>query len=796
MTGWLQDVRFAVRGVRRQKLVSGLAIVAFALGIGVTTAVFSIFNAVLLTPLAYPDSDRLVIVYDTQPACATCPASFPKYQDWRARSGHLFKAIGGSVPQGLIMTGSGTPDRIPAVATTWTLPDVLAVQPALGRWYTESEDQPGGTKVVVLSHSFWQTRLGADKDVLAKSLTFNGDAYRVIGVLPAGFAYRGGLVFVPLQRRLDPSTRGNHFMLVYARLADGVTVERAITEMRATGGELAREFGHNHGIDVQPYYEVVVGGIRSPLQMLMGAVVLVLLIACANVANLLLAAGLARRRELAIRLAMGARRSQLARLLVSEGMVLAVVGGALGVLLAQWAVKAFVALAGTQLPRGATVQINATVLVFAAGVSLLVGLVCGLWPLLRMKTRELATTVREADTRTISGGGGRFGNGLVVAEIAIACALLVGAGLLVKNLTRLQQRDTGVRTDGVIAFDVSLSGARYASDEAIRGFYKELMTRLAAVNGVADAGATSHLPMYQFGWNSEMVREGGNPWGPNEAPLVEHRWFTGDYLKALGVPLLKGRMLDTRDGHNSASVLINKRMADLFWPGEEAVGRRFSYASPDSQKFEVVGIIGDVRSFGLTRAVQPEFYRTLDQNTFAGMTVVLRVDQGEPESVIPAARQIVASMDPALPITTVQRMDDVILASVGQPRFLTALSTLFGALAALLAIVGVYGVMTYNVRRQRREFGIRLALGADAAHVRRLVIGRGLTLAGIGVTLGLVGAYGLSRWIGSQLTDVTPTDPVVFAAIAAGVLVVASMASWMPARQASRVDPGMALRDA
>lgn len=795
MGGWIQDVRLALRAVGRQKLVSGLAIAAFALGIGVTTAVFSIFNAVLLTPLAYPESDRLVAVYDTQPACATCPASFPKYHDWRARGGHLFKAIGGSSAGSLVLTGLGDPERVSAVTATATLVDVLGVAPARGRWYTDEEDRPGGPNVAVVSHTFWQTRLGGDTGVLSRSLTLNGKAFQIIGVMPEGFAFRGGLLFVPVQRRLDPATRGSHFMQVHARLNDGVTVERATTEMRAAGRELAVEFGHNHGIDVRPYFEVVVGGIRSPLQILMAAVVLVLLIACANVANLLLAAGLARRRELAIRLAMGARRAQLARLLVSEGMVLAALGGALGVLLAHWAVKVFVALAGSQLPRGASVHINGQVLVFAAGLSLSVGLLCGMWPLLRMKTRELAATVREADTRTVSVSGGRFGSGLVVAEIAIACALLVGAGLLVKNLMHLQGRDTGMRTEDVIAFGVPLTGPRYAGDEGVRAFYRELLPRLAAVGGVVSAGATSHLPMVNFGFNGEMMREGGNPWGPNEAPLVEYRWFAGDYFNAIGVPLLQGRAIDGRDKAGSRTVLINKRMADLFWPGENPIGRRFGQGRDQSNWYEVVGVVGDIRSFGLTRDIQPEFYRSVEQSASAGLTVVLRTGQGDSGAVMPAARQIVASIDASLPITAVQRMTDVVTASTGLPRFVTALSTLFGALAGLLAMVGVYGVMIYNVRRQRREFGIRLALGADAAHVRRLVMGRSLTLAGMGVTLGLFGAFGLSRWLASQLTEVPATDPALFAAIAIGVLVVACLSSWIPARQASRVDPGGALRD-
>jgi predicted permease len=471
------------------------------------------------------------------------------------------------------------------------------------------------------------------------------------------------------------------------------------------------------------------------------------------------------------------------------------VGGVLGVLLAQWAVKVFVALAGNQLPRAATVEINGVVLSFAAATTVAVGLLCGLWPLLRMKTRELATVVREADTRTISGGGGRFGNGLVVAEIAIACALLVGSGLLVKNLTRLQGREAGFRTAGVVTFDVAASGPRYDSPDAVRGFFRDLHERLVTIGGVERVGLTSHLPMYNFGTNGEMTREGGNLWDANDAPLVEYRWVYGDYFQALDIPLVRGRWLDERDRANTLTVIINQAMADKFWPGEDPIGRRFGQGNNPQSFWEVVGVVGDTRSFGLTRATPLEFYRSIEQASASSMTVVLRTRTDTPAGVIPAARQIVASLDPSLPVTSVQRMDDVVMASVGQPRFLTALSTLFGTLAGLLAMVGVYGVMTYNVRRQRREFGIRLALGADAGSVRRLVIGRGLVLAGLGVGLGLLGAWGLSRWIGSMLTDVTPTDPIVFVAIALSVALVVTLASWLPARSASRVDPMVAMRE-
>ena len=795
MAGLAHDLKFALRVVTRNRFVSGLAIVAFALGIGVTAAVFSIFNSVLLKPLPYPDSDRLVLVYDTQPACTSCPASLPKYHDWKNRS-RSFAAMGGSTPNQYTLTGGDAPERVQGLRVTASLGAVLGVQPALGRWFREDEDQAGAAKVVVVSHEFWRTRMGGSRDAVGRGLTLNGTPHEVIGVMPEGFAFRGALLFVPVAQQVNPAQRGSHFLLTYARLKDDVTVAQAQQEMRALGQTLAAEFGNNHGVDVQPYYEVVVGSIRQPLQILMGAVLLVLLIACANVSNLLLASGLARRRELAIRLALGANARHLARQLTMESVVLAVIGGALGMLLAQWAVKTFVFLAGTQLPRGATVSIDDRVLAFAAVLSLVVGVVCGLWPLLRLKVRELAQAVRESDTRTSSGAGKRFGNGLVVAEIAVAFALLVGASLLVKNLMLLQSRDAGITTERVVTFDVSAGGPRYQAPEQVRAFYRQLQERLQQVNGAQHVGFVSHLPMYQFGFNGEFQIEGSLPWDANKAPLVEYRWVYGDYFRALDIPLVRGRLLDARDGDGSRTVLINQAMAEKFWPGQDPIGKRFGQGTDRTQWFEVVGVLGNVRSYGLTGQQSYEFYRTLDQQAFNAMTGVIRANTADPTSLIPTVRQMVTQIDPAMPVTRVQTMEQVVAASVGQPRLLSALSGLFGALAGVLAMVGVYGVMAYNVRRQRREFGIRLALGADSANVKKLVIARGLLLAVGGVALGAAGSWMLTGLLESMLNDVKPNDPSVFAATAGGVLLVALVASWLPARAASRVDPMVVLRDA
>lgn len=822
MDKFMRDVRGAMRRLTKNPGFTAVVVLTHALGIGVTTAVFSIFNSVLLAPLPFPEPHEIVSVYDTQPACSTCPASFPKYHDWRERN-HVFEAIGGSTQAEFVMTGSGDPVRLSGMYTTASLVDVFGVRPALGRWYTAEEDQFGGPKVVVLSHGVWMQRFNGDRNILGRKLLFYGEPYEVIGVMPEGFTHRRAEFFVPLQRKLDPATRGSHFLATYARLKDGIALERATADMRALGQTLAAEFGHNHGIDIRSYREVWVGSVRTPLNVLLGAVFFILLIGCANVANLLLSSSVARRTEMAIRMALGAGRRELARQLTTESVVLALVGGVGGVLLAYWAVDTFVFLAGNQLPRASTVQIDAAVLAFAAAVSLGVGVFCSVWPIVLLGRQDLASAVREGDTRTGTGAGRKVGSGLVVAEIAVAFALVVSAGLLVKNLLLLQNRDAGIRTNRIVAFDVSPPANRYPSTEAVTGFYRELYARLSQVAGVEGVGMTSHLPMYRYGTNGEFQIEGGTPWDAKDAPLVEYRWMHGDYLQTLGVPLLSGRMLDQRDGAGTRTVLINHAMAEKFWPGKDPIGRRFGQGSDTSQWYEVVGVIGDIRSFGLAGNRPYEFFRTVEQTVsqaidqiarasgsdaaaaaqsrqfvlswLSALTVVVRTRGENPLDVIPSARQIVASLDPAMPISAVQTMEQVVADSVGQPRLMSALTGLFGALGGLLAMVGVYSVMGYNVRRQRREFGIRLAIGANQGDVVKMVVGRGLVLAALGVAIGAAGAWMLSSVLTAMLHDVKPTDPLVFAGTAAAVLLVALFASYVPARAAGRVDPTIVLRE-
>jgi putative ABC transport system permease protein len=795
MSWIVRDARQAVRMFIRNPGFTAVVVLTLGLGIGVATSMFSIIHGVLLTPLAFPEPDELVRVYDTQPACDTCPASFPKYHDWKERN-RVFAAIAGSNNVSFAMTGQGDAIQVSGVSATASLVDVFGVQPMIGRWFTEEEDQPGGPKIVVLSHGFWGQRFNADRQILGRKLLFGGEPYVVIGVMPEGFTHRRAEVFVPHQRELDPSTRGSHYLPTYARLKKGVTLERATAEMRALGETLAQEFGNNHGIDVQSYTEAIVGDVRTPLKVLLAAVFLLLLIAAANVANLLLVAGLRRRHELAIRLALGAGLKDLSRQLATESVMLALAGGAVGVLLAHFIVDLFAVLARDYLPRVGTIGIDGPVLAFTAIVSIAVGIFCSVWPIALICTKDLSTAVREGETRSGTATSRKVGSSLIVAEIALAFMLFIGAGLLVKNLVLLRSRDAGIRTDRIVSFNVAPSGLSYSSPEATLAFYRELRSRLSQLSNVESLGMTSHLPMYRFGWNGEFEIEGDAPWGPNEAPLVEYRWMYGDYLKTIGVPLVSGRMLDGRDSRDTRTVLINRTMAEKFWPGRDPLGRRFGQGEDRDTWYEVVGVIGDMRSEGLARPAPYEFYRTIEQSPLSGtMSVVIRARDDDPMALIPTARRMVAAIDPSLPVTEVQLLERVVADSVGRTRLMSALTTLFGTLAGFLATVGVYSVMAYTMRRQRREFGIRLAVGASQADVRKLVFGRGLRLALMGIAIGALGAWALGRFVAAMLHDVTPTDATVFAATAAAVIAIASLASFLPARSAARVNPIIVLRE-
>ncbi len=772
---------------------TAVVVLTLALGIGASTSVFSIMNGVLFRALPFKDAHELVRVYDTQPACASCPASMAKYDDWRTRN-RVFAAIGGVSVSPRTLTGQGEPQRIRVARTTASMADVLGVDPLIGRWYTAAEDQPGGPSLALLSFDLWTRVFDRDPGIIGKKALIDGVPFEITGVMPASFTLQRGDVYVPLQEAVDPAKRGNHFIPIYARLKSGISIEEAARDMRALGEGLAKEFGHNHGIDVQSLHESMIGTVRPQLRILAVAAFLLMAIACANAGSLLLASGLGRLRELSIRVALGATRAAIAALLVVEGVALAMVAGALGVGFSWVVTTRFLELAANQLPRSASVSMDGQVLVFSFLLTLLVGVLCSAWPAWTLGRRDLASVIRDGDTRSGSRAGKLVGGGLVVVEVALAFALIFVSSLLMKDLSRLRSRDAGFNAERIITFDAQPAGPAYPTEKEKTDFYLELERRLARMGGTESVGLTSHLPMVDWGWNSEFNLDRASPWPPEKAPLVDFRWVQGDFLQMLGVPLLRGRFLNETDGEGTLTVVINKAMAERFWPGEDPIGRRFGNGNDKATWFQVVGVVGDIRSAGLIRTPLLEFYRTVHQSRGRAMTVLLKSRAEDPAALMPQVRSAVASIDPAVPITSVRLLEDAVSSSIGQQRLIGALTSFFGLLAALLASLGVFSVMSYSVRTQLREFAVRLALGAARSDVLRLVTTRAATLLAAGIAVGVLGSLSLIGLLRGVLHDVSPLDPLVFGACIVAVMIAGVAATLVPARAAASAQPLLLLR--
>ena len=789
----IQSLGVVARALRRRPMQTAVVVLTLALGIGASTSVFSIMNGVLFRALPFKDSHELVRVYDTQPACASCPASMAKYEDWRSRN-RVFAAIGGMSVNPRTLTGQGEPQRIRVARTTASMADVLGVAPLIGRWYSDAEDQPGGPHLALLSFDLWTRVFDRDPGIVGRKALIDGLPFEITGVMPASFTLQRGDVYVPLQEAVDPAKRGNHFIPIYARLKPGVSIEEAARDMRALGETLAREFGHNHGIDVQSLHESMIGTVRPQLRVLAVAAFLLMAIACANAGSLLLASGLGRLRELSIRVALGATRAAIAALLIVEGVALALGAGVLGVGLSWVVTTRFIELAANQLPRSASVSMDGQVLAFSLLLTLLVGVLCSAWPAWTLGRRDLASVIRDGDTRSGSRAGKLVGGGLVVVEVALAFALIFVSALLMKDLGRLRSRDAGFNAERIITFDAQPAGPVYPTEKEKTDFYLELERRLERMGGTESVGLTSHLPMVDWGWNSEFNLDRASPWPPEKAPLVDFRWIQGDFLQMLGVPLLRGRFLNETDGEGTLTVVVNKAMAERFWPGEDPIGRRFGNGQDKATWFQVVGVVGDIRSAGLVRTPLLEFYRTVHQSRGKAMTVLLKSKAEDPATLLPQVRSAVASIDPAVPITSVRLLEDAVSSSIGQQRLIGALTSFFGLLAALLASLGVFSVMSYSVRTQLREFAVRLALGAARSDVLRLVTTRAAALLATGIAVGVLGSLSLIGLLRGVLHDVSPLDPLVFGACMVAVMIAGVAATLVPARAAASAQPLLLLR--
>ena len=802
MSTLVQDIRYSLRLLVRTPGVTLVALLTLALGIGANTAIFSIVNGVLLRPLDYPDPDRLyyiqhVLLSDRSQQGSTTPGNF--YDIQRAVTSMRLTAIQTSTAT---LTGRGEPERIQGVGSAGSILEVLGVAPQIGRIFTEGDDRIGAPKVVVISDRLWRRLFDARPDALGQTLMLGGEPLAVVGVMPRGFTFPDTTidVWAPMQMNADMrASRSEYFLTLVGRLAPGATPGAARAELDAIMERLRKEYPQANGtlgLDAQPLREALVGDVSDLLWILMASVGCVLLIACANLANLLLARATGRSREIAVRQAIGAARGRLVRQLLVESLMLALLGGVAGVLVGKLFLNALVAWLPAGIPRIEQASVDLHVLTFTLVTTALTGLFFGLAPALQLSGNPPAMVLRN-DVRT-STGRAPLRALLVIAELAVAVVLLTGAGLLIRSFVLVQRVDPGFKTDRVLTFQTRMEGPAYQKAAARIAFVNGIVDRLKTLPGVTDAAASSYAPIVGRGtgaWFNIIAR----PWPPGTTPPgVPYRVITADYFKAMQIPLLRGRLLTDRDGLNGTpSVVISESLARRFWPNEDPVGADIYLGAPDNKLFDraaVVGVVKDVQLSGLGGSLTDAVYglNTL-MPWWRNFTFTVRTS-GEPLSLAASARQIVRDADPSIATTGMQAMTDIMRTSIAPTRASMLLLALFAGVALVMAAVGVFGVMSYAVNLRTREMGIRLALGARPAEVQRMVVADGMKQAIVGVIVGAAGAAWVTRTMSSMLFGVSPGDPATLALASSVLLVTAALACYMPARRATRVDPLVVLR--
>ena len=802
----LNDLRYAARMMGKNPGFTLIAVITLALGIGANTAIFTVVNAVLLRPLGFHDPSRLVIVAEKSPY-PTITTSYENYVDWRAQS-QSFESMEGTRGATIALTGAGDPERLNSRYATAGLFPLLGVDAVVGRTFRAEEDAAGGAPVVLLSYGLWQRRFGGAADAVGKSITLDSRPYTIVGVLPKGFELLQPadvfLPFTPWAKTLPDDRNWHPGIYAVARLKPGVTREQARTEMVGITKRLENQYPeHNTGIsaDVVGLQDRLVQNVRPALLLLLGAVSFVLLIACVNVANLLLARAASRGREIAIRTSMGASRWRIVRGLLTESVLIAVTGGALGLLVASAALGPLLHMAEGSVPQIFSVGLDRSVLLFTLVVSVLTGLVFGIVPALRTGKIDLRETLNEGSRGSTTGRGHhRILGALVATEIAVALLLLIGSGLLLRSFSRLQEVSPGFQPDHLLVADLPLSQNAYAKPELRYEFFDRLVERAKTLPGVKSAGAASFLPVSGGGSLIQFNIEGRPPKTPHDYVAAGYRTVTPQYMETMGVPLLQGRNIAAGDVEKApAVVVINASMARTYFPGENPLGKRMQIgATPDKDVpyMEIVGVVGDVLQ-GLDTDAKAEMYLPYRQADTVlpvfQLSVVLRTS-GDPRLQAAALRSAVREIDPNQPVVKIRTMEENMATSVTEPRFRTWLIGIFAALALVLAAVGIYGVMSYSVNQRTNEMGIRVTLGAQPNDVFRIVVGEGLRLALIGVGVGLIGALAATRVLRTFLYGVSAIDPVTFAVTAALLILVAVAACYFPARRATRVDPMVALR--
>jgi putative ABC transport system permease protein len=799
------DVRYALRRLLKSPGFAAVVILTLGLGIGANSAIFSVVNAVVFRSLPYPKPDRLVRLFQVGDDGGMSTFTPMNYLDAQAGM-HALESSAAYTGAGFTLTSDGEPERLEGAEASASFFDVLGVRPALGRGFLPDENQPGRTHVAVISHSLWTRRFNADRAVIGRSIVLNSEPHTVIGVMPEGFAYPTKReVWTPLEYDTDftQKSRGAWYLSIIGRLKPAATVEQAATEIAAIGRRLETEFPEtnlNVKMTVVGLHSYLTGDIKPKLLVLLAAVGFVLLIACANVANLLLARAAAREGEIALRAALGAGRGRLMQQLLTESVVLAIGGGLLGLLLAVLGTKLLLSLQPAGIPRLEVVRVDGAVIAFTAFIALATGIVFGMIPAFQATRGDLVSSLKEGGKGALaSRRAGRMREVLVVTEIALAVMLLAGAGLLMRSFARLQSVNPGFRAAQSLTFRTALPAAAYRGEPERASFYQRALERVTALPGVTSAGAISALPLSgsSFGFTFEI--EGDAPPRPGEEPAMQTRVVTPDFFKAMGVPLLRGRGFTAADNANSQQVvLLSEAAVKRYFPNSNPIGRRITLGwgrGPGrlANGGEVVGIVGSVKQFGLDEAEQPEIYIPHAQTPMGGMSFVVHTAV-EPTTLADAVRRELRSLDPSLPVTALEPLEAVVARSISQPRFYMLVLGIFAAVALVLASIGIFGVVSYAVSQRTREMGIRIALGASRERVLRMVLGNAMRLALAGVVVGLLASIALSRTLASLLFDLSPTDPMTFAAVGIGLSVVALLASYLPAWRATRVDPVVALR--
>jgi putative ABC transport system permease protein len=801
MHALVHDLRFTVRLLVRQPGLSLIAVLTLALGIGANTAIFSAVNALLLRPLPYKDPGRLVMVWEKRAAegvfnNVVAPAD---YLDWE-RMNTVFESTAGMLSLTADLTGPGEPVRLVAGLVSPAFFDLLGVSPALGRSFRSEESTPGHARVAILSHVLWQNRFGADGNIVGRKVLLDGTPCEVVGVLPATFEYSDSAIEIwtplVLEGGTEPPSRGNHFLSVYARLKPRVSIEQARIDMDRVGAQLSQQypdFNRRHGAWVIPLREELTGPVKSRLLLLLGAVGFVLLIACVNVANLLLARAAARRREIAVRGALGAGRARLVGQALTESLVLAIVGGLAALLVAKWGIDLLRSFtpADARVVGLADLGLNVRVLLFSLGLSLVTGTLFGLVPAWQFAGQDVNEALKDGGRSPI---GVRRGlrMALVVSEIALASLLLVGTGLALRSFQTVMRAEAGFTSDGVLTALVALPGSRYRGEEKLLSTFDQIEERFRSIPGVRRVGATAALPLTGPGARRGIIVEGYEP-APDTPTRAHPRPVTPEYFGAFGIQLIAGRNFTTADRGGSPPVtIINQTMARRYWPNASPLGKRVLFVGTKDWR-EVVGVVRDVRHWGLDQPIYPEMYLPLRQYPSSGMTFVIATDQ-DPGSVISAVREQLRGVDPDLPLSNVRTMEDVAAQSVATRRVGMQLLGVFGALGLVLAAAGIYGVMAHLVTLRTGEIGVRMTMGARPGDVMRLVMKEALVQAGIGLTIGLAAALVLMQSFRSWLYEVSPTDPITLAGVALVLLATALLACLVPARRAMRVDPVTALR--